>query len=61
MDALCPYCEKDKSDVKERTFSLHASSDKILYVKSCEECFSSLGEKLIDSYREYYREICSDN
>ena len=57
----CPYCKKDKNDIEDRTFSLYASSDKVLYVKACTECFSSLGEKLVESYRDYYREICSDN
>ena len=57
----CPYCKKDKNDIEDRTFSLYASSDKVLYVKACADCFSSLGEKLIESYRDYYREICSDN
>ncbi len=58
---ICPYCKKDKKDVEDRTFSLYASSDKVLYVKTCHECFSSLGEKLVECYRNYYSEICSEN
>lgn len=57
----CPYCKKEKDDIEDRTFSLYASSDRVLYVKACEECFSSIGDNLLESYREYYREICSDN
>lgn len=61
MDIICPYCNKEKSSIEDRTFSLFTSSDKVIYVRSCEDCFNTMGERLVESYREYYREICSDN
>ncbi|MBV5347181.1 hypothetical protein JZU46_03045 [bacterium] len=55
----CPYCKKKKDSVMNRTFSLFSSSEKVVYFKSCQECFGALGDKLEQSYRDYCREICS--
>jgi len=56
----CPYCKKEKDGIEDRTFSLYTESDKVLYVTSCNDCFNVMGEQLLESYRQYYREICSD-